>query len=32
MSKKEIAYITKRWAIIAAFYKIMPDFIVKRMG
>jgi short-subunit dehydrogenase len=31
ISKKDIAYISKRWGIIAVLYKILPDFLIKRI-
>jgi short-subunit dehydrogenase len=30
VAKKDIAYITRRWAIVAFIYRMLPDFILKR--
>lgn len=31
ITKKDIAYISKRWLIIAVLYKILPDYLIKRI-
>jgi short-subunit dehydrogenase len=30
INKKEVAYITRRWGIVAIIYKLAPDFLLKR--